>query len=537
MPRPDTQSYRDAGWWRDTTFLDDLRRSAAEQPDRTAVHVGRDGHVTTLDYAELARLTERCAGALIELGVERGDVVAIGLVNRWEMAPLFLACARVGATICTMQVQHRRQTLELLLGMTQPRVAIVQEQVAEFALADTVADIGRDVTSIEHIVVADATPGGERRTLEEWMLGTPWEERRAADLDDGGTRELGPDDPYVLFFTSGTTGDPKGAIHSQNTLFAAIRGEADVYGLDRDTNMCTVAVNMHYTGFVQGMLMPVMLGGTMTFRELPEADGVLDEMAASGVTTFYTVPYVIRNMLDEQRRKPRELPALSTMISGSAPIPPHLIEEVEEIFGLRLYSLWGMTENGPVTMSRPDDPSDWAAHSDGSPISGMELRIDPIPGSDDGKLWVRGPTQCLGYFARPEVYDALLDEDGWFDTNDLARDDGRGGIRITGRAEDTILRHGYAAPIQLLESTLEAHPKIRRGVVVGLPEHGGVDEVVCAIVEPREPVTLDEVVAAVQAVGISQLYWPTRLEVVEELPVTTTGKIRKVELKDRYALG
>ena len=198
-----------------------------------------------------------------------------------------------------------------------------------------------------------------------------------------------------------------------------------------------------------------------------------------------------------------------------------------------------MTENGPVTMSRPEDPEDWAAHSDGSPISDMQLRIDPVSDQADGEgvLWVRGPTQCLGYYRRDELYAAELDEDGWFNTGDLARPDGRGGIRITGRAKDMILRNANIAPVTDLESIIAQHPKVGDVAVIGVPDERE-DETICAVVTPSgpgSPVTLEELRRSLDEAGMTKAYWPQRLELLDDLPKTVTGKIRKTELRERYA--
>jgi cyclohexanecarboxylate-CoA ligase len=545
------EEYRRRGWWRDDTFLDDLRRHARERPRRTAVITRRadaesSGAATVrcLDYAELSRLTDRCAGALAELGLRPGDTFAVQLSNRWELAVLSLACIRAGVLLCPLMPVYRRRELEVILRVTRARALVTMAHHDGTALAEIGAKLAAELPDLREVLVADATgpADGVTRRFEQFFFGTAWEERYAGDLDH---RELGPDDPYLVLFTSGTTSEPKGALHSQNTLYAAIRGEAGVFGLDESLVMSTLASYTHYTGVVQGMLMPLVLGGTMVFQDTVDPPAVLDLLARYGVTFLYCAPPFLRTLLDEQRTRPRDLPALRWLVSGSAPIPPPFVDEARTLFGLRLFSLWGMTENGPVTISRPEDPEDWAARSDGSPIADMELRVDlvgqtvdgtPGNGSGIGVLWVRGPTQCLGYYRREELYTAELDADGWFNTGDLARDDGRGGIRITGRAKDMILRRANIAPVTDLETLIGQHPTVREAAVVGLPD-GRADETICAVVSPepgRHP-TLDELRAALADAGMAELYWPERLEVVDALPRTATGKVRKVELKERYA--
>ncbi len=526
-----SDQYRRRGWWRDETFLDDLRRYAGLRPEKPAAIVRRAGRgARVIDYAELAALTDRCAGALIELGLRPGDFFAAQLTNRWELAVLALGCMRAGVRFCPLMPIYRRWELSAMLRVSEARVFVTMAEHGGDRLADLAAELAADLPSLEKVLVADGDgPGG----FEEFFFGTPWEERH--DLDG---LELRPDDPYLLLFTSGTTSEAKGVLHSQNTIHAAIRGEAGVFGLDESLVMTTSASYSHYTGVAQGMLMPLMLGGTMAFHDSTDPGDQLDHLAERGVTFLYTAPPNLRKLIAEQKRAPRDL-SLRNLVSGSAPIPPYFVDDVRDTFGVRLHSLWGMTENGPVTISRPDDPEDWAAHSDGSPISDMELRIDPVPGQSDdvGVLWVRGPTQCLGYYRREELYAAQLDEDGWFDTDDLVRPDGRGGIRVTGRAKDLILRHANIVPVADLETIIGRHPTVRDVAVIGLPE-GPVDETVCAVVVPASPdvpVTLNDVYKFLADAGMAELYWPQRVETMDALPKTPTGKTRKGELKKRFS--
>ncbi|GAA4638913.1 cyclohexanecarboxylate-CoA ligase [Actinoallomurus vinaceus] len=534
-----TARYRDDGWWRDETFLDDLRRHVRDTPHKTAVVTRRhsDGRTHRLDYEELAAAVDRCASALVELGLRPGDVLAAQLTDRWELAALTLACVRAGVVYCPLMKTYRRRELDIMLRVTEARVLITMAEDNGDKLGELGAEFAAELPSLERVFVADGPGPDGTGEFESFFFGTAWEERHGHLLDG---RELGPDDPYLVLFTSGTTSEPKGVLHSQNTLYAAVRGEADVFGLDDTLVMYTTALYTHYTGVVQGMLMPLMLGGTMAFQDAKEPGDALDLMAAHGVTFFYCAPFYLLSLIGEQRARPRDIPHLAWLVSGSAPIPPYFISETKDVFGLRLFSLWGMTENGPATITRRDDPEDWAAHSDGSPIADMELRIDPVSDRTDGEgvLWVRGPTQCLGYFRRDDLYDAELDADGWFNTGDLARPDGRGGIRITGRAKDMILRNANIAPVTDLEAIIGRHAGVDEVAVIGLRDERE-DETITAVVRPAHPgtpVTLEELQRSLDEAGMTKAYWPQRLEVLDDFPRTATGKIRKAELRVRYAL-
>jgi cyclohexanecarboxylate-CoA ligase len=226
-------------------------------------------------------------------------------------------------------------------------------------------------------------------------------------------------------------------------------------------------------------------------------------------------------------------------VSGSAPIDPQLIDRVRDAFGVPLQALWGMTENGAVTMTRPDDPDGWAAHSDGRPMPWMEVRVAVEAGADAGVLFVRGASQCLGYFGQRELYDRCVDADGWFDTGDLARDDGRGGIRITGRRVDLITRaNGVKVSTLEIEAVLQRHPHVAEAILVGYPDPvvPGAD-LVCAVVIPAgETPTLADLSGWLDREGVAPVRRPDRLQFVRVLPRNSLGKVLRQPLRQRLEL-
>jgi cyclohexanecarboxylate-CoA ligase len=528
------EQYRRDGWWRDGTFLGDLRRHAAADPGKAAVIARRtpDAPTETVSYAEIAAATDRFSHALLALDVKPGEFVGIHMPDYPEMLPLALACIQIGARISPLMPSFRRRELELAAGTTRMRVFITVAGHDGNRPADTMLDIATRVPSLEHIVVlGEGGPAGTMSFEREFLAGA---QGSTAELSG---RELPADDPFLILFTSGTTGDPKGALHSQNTLHAGIRAYQRVLGMDGSLIKASPHTNMHYVGFVQNLLTPLMLGGTAISPGAWDADLYLDMFERHGVTFYYAGPGFVSQLLRAQQARPRDTSALRYIVSGSAPVPPSLVEQVRDTFGVRLYSLWGMTENGPVTMSRPEDPWDWPAHSDGSPTGGMQVRIDPMEGRDDGAgpLWVRGPAQCLGYYQNEAAYAEDLDADGWFHTGDLARDDGRGGIRIAGRTKDIIMHTSFNVPVLDVENVLLTHPNVAEIALIGIPDEAVVERVCAVVVPTGEAPDLAGLVAFLREEGVGELYLPERLEIVDAMPRTATGKIRKVELRERYA--
>ncbi|MFD1150239.1 AMP-binding protein [Saccharothrix hoggarensis] len=519
------------GWWRSGTFLDDLRRQARERPHKTAVAARRvaASRTETLDYAELSRLTDRFAGALRELGVRHGDYVAVVLPNRWEIVPLVFACMAVGAVIVPIQPDTPEAELRHRLGMTGARVCVTIPEWAGEPLAETVVGLKAELAGLAHVVVVDGRPTEGARDFHEHFVDVPWEERH-----DLAGEALGPDEPYVVLFTSGTTGESKGVLHSQNTLYAALRGYVEALELDERWVAAVTSPLVHYSGFAQGLLTGVLVGGTIAFQDVKDPDALLELVERHRATLLYGPPSTMAAVLAAQRAKPRDVRSLRNAVIGTAAVLPRLVVDLREVLGVKSHSLWGMSEFGPVTLTRADDPEEAPGFSNGRTITGMEVRIDPtgLPGDGSiGRLWTRGASRALGYFKRQDVFDAGLDPQGWFDTGDLARHDGRGGIRIVCRAKDAVVRDGHVVPAVEVEAVLESHPLVGEAALVGLP-----GDVLCAVVVPggeRGP-SLEELRGHARAAGLDDRFRPDRVELVDALPKTLTGKIRKAVLRERY---
>jgi cyclohexanecarboxylate-CoA ligase len=290
----------------------------------------------------------------------------------------------------------------------------------------------------------------------------------------------------------------------------------------------------HMSGTIFSAYMTVILGGTCVMQDDSDMALMLDMIAKHGLTFVYAGPLYVTGLVAEQRKNPRDLSSLRQLVSGSAPIPPQLITDVRDVLGVELGALWGMTENGPVTVTRPDDPQGWAAQSDGSLVAGAELRIDAEAGESLGRLLVRGPSQCLGYLNQREVYQRRLDSDGWFDTGDMARSDGRGGIRITGRRDDLIIRRwGTKVPTLEVEAVIVRHPRVREVVLVGYPdpEMPSADGLCAVIVADGKPPSVKELSDYLDGIGMTWQNWPDRVDVRAELPRNALGKVQRAALR------
>lgn len=529
------ESYRVSGRWRSETVLDDLRRSVAAHPDKPAIiSYAAGGLARVLSYRELGTLVDRFAAALLELDVRRGDVVAIHLPNWWMLNPLYLACTRIGAVPAPVMPSLGARELGLVLSGSAAKVCVVGDSYQDVDYVQRLREVAPP--TLAHRVVVRTTAAATDADVPDFVdfgaffVDTPWEQTRSlAELPAPDA-----DDVALLLFTSGTTGAPKAVAHSHNTLYAAATAVPLCWGLEAD---CVASVPHHMThlaGLIMSAYLSVILGGTCVMQDDADMALLLDIIAEHRLSFLYAAPLFVTELVAAQRESRRDLSSLKTLISGSAPIPPQLIDEVREVLGVELGALWGMTENGSMTVTRPEDRQGWAAHSDGSPAPGVEVRIDAEDGEPIGHLLVRSPSQCLGYLNQKEAYLRCLDPDGWFDTGDLARPDGRGGIRITGRRADLIIRRwGTKVPTLEVEAVLLRHPRVREVVLIGYPdaEVPTVDDLCAVLVAEGSPPSVEELNSYLDELGMTWQNWLDRVEVRAELPKNSLGKVQRGVLR------
>ena len=352
----------------------------------------------------------------------------------------------------------------------------------------------------------------------------------------------GPDDPAFLMFTSGTTGQPKAALHSHNTAWSAGRPVPDAVGLTGD-DVCFMASTVgHLTGFFWGMYLPLAMGQKVVYQDEWDARRLVDIVHLEGITWSLSATPFAMDMIAAQKLQPRDLSTLRVFVCGGAPIPPHAALAMQEHLGVDLVSLYGMTEVGICTIHRLGAPLEVLAASDGMPVAHMEVRLvdddlNPVSEGEEGRIQALGPSIILGYLGQPEMTEAAETEDGWFETGDLGRWTPDGGLRITGRGKDIIVRGGQNVPVVEIENLLALHDKIADVAVVGYPDDRLGERGCAFVVATGSPPTLAELTSQLDAAGMARQFWPERLEIVDAMPRTPSGKIKKFVLRESLIAG
>ena len=527
---------REGGFWLDRTVDSYLAGHIDQRPGKTAVIGYRaDGRTPRrLSYRELGRMVDVAAGTLRRWGVGRGDVVSIQLPNWWEFAVVALACIRVGAAANPMVPILREREVRHMVGFCDAKVLVVPKVFRGFDHAAMARGLFETLPKLEHIVVVD---GDGADGFEQSLLGGDDVVRH-----DPAAPALRPDDLLVLMYTSGTTGEPKGVMHTSNTVNGNVLRFAEGLGLHGDDVFFAATPVGHMTGYGIFVLLPMMLGNTLVLQDIHDPRAGVRIMEAEGVTFSAGATPFLADLCEAAITDGIRPSKLRRFYCAGAPIPPALVQRARHELELTTSSVWGMTEVIAGTMTEPEeDEKAWT--TDGRALPGLEVKVvddggHELPRGETGRLLVRGASMFCGYLKRPELY--TVDANGWFDSGDLARMNEEGYIRITGRTKELLIRGGENVPVIEIENLLMQHPSIAAAAIVGFPD-ARLGERGCAFVVPRPGHVVD--LAAIQVfldgANVAKPFWPERVESIAELPHTASGKVQRFVLKQlaaKYAI-
>jgi len=527
---------RDGGFWPDRSVLEDFNDAVRLNKNETCV-VDYQTELTRsheLSYSEVDQLSTRLACGLYELGVRKGEVVSFQLPNWWQFVVIHIACLKIGAVSNPLMPIFRQRELSYMLEFAESKVLFVPKTFRRFDHEEMVQELQPNLPNLEHII----TIGGEgEMSFESFMLDNEWEKKHDPKTIFEAEK-FAPNDVILIMFTSGTTGMPKGVMHTSNTFLFGLKEVNDWLGLKQGDVGFMGSPLAHLTGFLYGMWSPLYLKSKIVLLDVWNANiawRLIDEQNSSftmGATPFLTD---LTHSPEAERQIARH--PLEIFMCGGAPIPRVLARESSEKLGFQLAPLWGMTETGIITLVKPGSPPEKAYETDGQVIDNCYAKIvDPathedLPNGQDGLLLSKAPSQFVGYLKKPEAYDTS--EEGWFDTGDIARMDDDNYIRITGRAKDIIIRGGENIPVVEVENTLYRHPNIDEVAVVGKPDPRMGEIGYCYLVlKDGGDMDMQELHAFMDQEGLAKQYWPEQLEVLKEFPHTPSGKIQKFKLRD-----
>jgi glutaryl-CoA dehydrogenase/cyclohexanecarboxylate-CoA ligase len=525
--------YTDQGYWQGRIITDFLDEAAERTPAKLAA-VDPRGQVS---YAELKQQVDRVALGFLELGIRPGDVISFQIPNWIEWLIVHYAATRIGAVSNPLIPIYREREVEFMMKLAESKLVVVPQTFRGFDHLAMMQRIRPNLPDLDHVLVIDGDTSGAGTSWAEFSS-TPWEERR----DPGELTGLRPDanEVTLVIFTSGTTGEPKGVMHTHNTLVSAINPVPERLGASSDSVIHMASTFAHLTGASYGARLATQLGATGIYQDTWNAAQFIELVEKYQVDITCGATPFLHDLLSAPSLTDHDVTSLERFGCFGAPIPRVVLREArEKLPHTAFLGGWGQTENGLVTLGVPGDPEEKVTGRDGRPFPGMQLRVvdldgRELPAGTDGRVQVKGPFLFAGYAKRLEMTRGCFSED-WFDTGDIASIDDEGYLSVSGRTKDVIIRGGENIPVAYVENALYENPKLDSVAVVGIPDPR-LQERACAVVVLKAGVdgfTFEEMRQFLSEKGVAKQYWPERLEVLPELPKTASGKIQKFQLRDQ----
>ncbi|MCY4238223.1 MAG: class I adenylate-forming enzyme family protein [Rhodospirillaceae bacterium] len=526
FPRHDAalaKKFRDAGFWNDDTLSGYLEKWAAETPNATAL-VAPEREISYVEWRDQSR---RFANALLDLGLERGDVVAIQYPNHPEFLIAFLGVAMMGGVLCTLHMPYRAGEMAPLLNHGGARAIICVRSDNKYDAPETMERLKAKVPTLEHIIVAGDVGSGHRALEDMIANGT---DMPIADPPVAS-------DPCILCFTSGTSAAPKGVVRTHETFTANGRIYPRTINQTAEDRVLVAPPFTHVFGLTCG-IQAMMTGGANVLMSLFSPELYADRLINGRPTVVFSAPAHIAATIKAGLLDDVDLTSIREVVVAGSVCPPQVAADFEKrLPNGRVGQLFGMTETILVMQTPIDGPPEIRHTSTGRETDGIKVRIantandSEMPVGEEGELQLAGYSIFPGYLNNEEANAGAFTDDGYFRTGDLATMDAYGNVVITGRVKDIINRGGIKINPTDTENLLQAHPAIVLAAIVPMPDDV-LGERMCLFVTlaPGACLTFDDVTAYLSNKGVAKMRWPERLEIIEEMPMTPTRKIQKGKL-------
>lgn len=506
--------YRQAGWWPGEALADSFSRHVHADPDAISI---ADEHGIELSRRQLWDSAASAAKTLHDAGIAEGAIVIIYLPNTIQWQVWFLACLQVGAVPATLPISTDRLTLAHVFETTGAHGIVTCEQSRNASTGQWARSIAEETPRPAAAIVVGDTDA----TCDTYP----------GDAD----RRLAPAGIEHIMFTSSSTGMPKAVMHTADTLAAGNVTFAQRYQLTASTPIFMPSPLGHSVGAWHGARLALFLGAKLVLQDRWQPERgleLIDEHAC--VFTAAATPF-LKDIVDANWPAGRpKMPTMTTFLCGGAPVPPVLLEQAEQQAPAALVSvLWGMTE-GTGTTCLPNGERSKLTTSAGKPVPGLELTILDADASGSGELAMRGPQVCVGYLGQEELFNSLITDDGFFRTGDLAWLDEDGYLHLSGRLKDMIIRGGVNISPVPIEDAIAAHPSVKRVAVIGGYDDRLGERITAIIVPAGEAPSLDDLNFWLSDRGLDRRKLPEVLHVVDDMPVTAAGKIRKADLQNDF---
>lgn len=526
-------SFYEAGFWGDATIYSLAKAHAATAPHKRAL---RDSHCV-LTYGELVTLADRVAADLARNGLKPGDRVAAWLSSRVEITVFLLACSRNGYVFCpSLHRNHTVAEIGDLLRTMRARAFVGEEGYGADVDIKDVFSLAGGLSHVRRIYRLKKPASRKFSSIASDLVPEADEANKAATSR--------ADDVVYLAFTSGTTGEPKGAMHSNNTLLANARSMASDWQFDNRSVIYTLSPLGHNLGF-GALVLTMLVGAEIILHDLGRSESLLGRLRATATSFVFGVPAHAMDLLNEiEGAGGADLVALKGFRISGAAASRTLVEKLLG-YGIVPQSGYGMTEACSHHYTLPTDEPRRIVGTSGRACASYEVQIfspdnpdEMLPVGEIGHIGGRGASLMLGYYDDQRATEMSFNRDGWFMTGDLGRLDAQGYLQITGRIKDIIIRGGHNIHPSHIEILTMRHPEVERAAAIPVKDER-LGEKVCIVVMPKNGNAVDpqKLLSHLHAEGLSKFDMPEYFLQVEEIPLSPSGKILKRSLMPALEAG
>ncbi len=521
--------FYETGQWGEETLFDLLEAQVAKRGGKVFL----TDNVMSLTFAELRDSALRLAIGLMRQGIRTGDRVSVQIPNWAEFGVVSVALSRLGAVMVPIMTIYRRDEVGYILKNAGVRLAITCDSFKSFSYREMYQTLLAELPDLQRLVVVRSVEPRDEPQISSYESLLPAGDIADVELELG--EGAGPDDPFVIVYSSGTTSRPKGCLHTVNTMACAARLLSQGLAYSTDDIQFGPSPVTHTTGLVTSIFLPLINGASTHLMESWEPREGLAQIAKFKCSVTVTAATFLHMLLGVFDPAVHDASSLRLWVAAGSPIPAALLERSAALLpGLRVLSLYGRTENLVTTMCTVADDPKRSLSSDGSELRLQSVRIvddagDEVPRGEEGDVAYRGAMHMLEYINNAEETSALFTSDGYSRSGDLGTMDEDGFIRVTGRLKDIVIRGGLNVSVRQVEDLLTAHPAVNSVAVVGMPD-ARLGERICCYLVPNpgyEGVTLDDLTSYLLQQGLAIQKMPERLEIVDQMPMTATGKIQK----------
>lgn len=533
LKKSQANQYLENGMWTNETFVNLLEKNAEAYPTLT-----HKDQFRKLNYREMWQEAGAVAAYLYDIGIRKGDRVAIQLPNTLDYIVALFGVARIGGIGILIQTDLDNQTLKDTLQHTEAKVWIVAAyDYSQFSHEGT-ADISKRLPSLKKVIM-QGTSTHIKQDIETFASIRNY--ARELTEEEIDINQPGPLDPFFMVFTSGTTGVPKGVVHLHANTLCNAYSYGRNFGIDSKQGVLNMAPISHMLGMLPGTLSPVVEGGRLLIIDRFSIKQIMQWIEEEKPSFIIGAPPHVIHIAHSQEIKYYDTSSVKRFNYAGAPIPSSILEKLQMDGGINVGCLFGWSEGLIATATTPSDSIKAVSQTVGSMIPDVEVRLVDDDGGDVlqgeiGEMWARGPGFCAGYYENPEASQKQWDSEGWFHSGDLLKQDEKGRYTFIARADDIINRGGTKIDPKNIEDVLAAHERIERLAVVGAPhETLGQQTVVCIILKNgAKPFSAAELRQFASEKGLAKFQLPDRVEFMESMPTTNSGKIMNKVLRERF---